>query len=69
MSYLIGAFVTIALVLGAFAVRSRWRGGSTPCPTCGGRTRVHEPYLMCDECKNLVGVVIDGHAYTHRKQY
>jgi hypothetical protein len=40
-----------------------------PCPTCGGRTQVHEPYLMCDESKNLVGVVIDGHAYIHNSKY
>ena len=56
----------VALILRALGVLSRSSGGPMSCPTCGGATRFHEPYLMCDECKRCVGVRINGKAYASR---
>jgi hypothetical protein len=53
----------VALIL---SVLSRSSGEPMSCPTCGGATRFHKPYLMCDECKRLVGVRINDKAYPSR---
>ena len=55
-----------ALILRALGVLSRPRGESMSCPICGGATRFHKPYLMCDECKRLVGIRINGKPYASR---
>ena len=31
-----------------------------PCPICGGPTRIHDTYLMCDQCERLVGMAPDA---------
>jgi len=30
------------------------------CPNCGGKTRYHDPFLMCDTCEMMVGVSIEA---------
>ena len=30
------------------------------CPNCGGKTRYHDPFLMCDACEMLVGVSVEA---------
>jgi hypothetical protein len=30
------------------------------CPICGGPTRIHDTYLMCDQCERLVGMAPDA---------
>ena len=30
------------------------------CPNCGGKTRYHDPFVMCDACEMLVGVNIEA---------
>ena len=57
---------TVALVLRALGMLSRSNGEQMGCPICGGATRFHKPYLMCDECKRLVGVRINGKAHASR---
>jgi hypothetical protein len=56
----------VALILRALGMLSRPSGESVSCPICGGATRFHDPYLMCDECKRFVGVQINGKAHTSR---
>jgi hypothetical protein len=56
----------VALILSALGVLSRSSGEPMSCPICGGATRFHNPYLMCDECKRLVGVRINGKPYASR---
>jgi len=56
----------VALILRAFGVLSRPNGELMSCPICGGATRFHEPYLMCDDCKRCVGVRINGKAHASR---
>jgi hypothetical protein len=56
----------VALVLRALGVLSRRSGESMSCPICGGATRFHDPYLMCDDCKRCVGVRINGNAHASR---
>jgi hypothetical protein len=53
----------VALVLRALGVLS---GESMSCPICGGATRFHDPYLMCDDCERCVGVRINGNAHASR---
>ena len=55
-----------ALLLRALGVFSRSSGEPMSCPICGGATRFHKPYLMCDECKRLVGIRINGKPYASR---
>jgi hypothetical protein len=55
-----------ALILRALGVLSRSSGEPMSCPICGGATRFHKPYLMCDECKRLVGIRINGKPYASR---
>lgn len=31
--------------------------GLPACPSCGGKTRMDEPYLMCDSCQKVVGAI------------
>ena len=50
----------VALILRTLGLLSRSSGGPISCPICGGATRFHNPYLMCDECKRFVGVRING---------
>jgi hypothetical protein len=50
----------VALILRALGVLPRSSGESMSCQICGGATRFHNPYLMCDECKRFVGVRING---------
>jgi hypothetical protein len=50
----------VALILRALGVLSRSSGEQISCPICGGATRFHNPYLMCDDCKRFVGVRING---------
>ena len=56
----------VGLVLRALGVLSRPSGESMSWPICGGATRFHEPYLMCDDCKRCVGVRINGKAHASR---
>jgi hypothetical protein len=56
----------VALVLRALGVLSRRSRESMSCPICGGATRFHDPYLMCDDCKRCVGVRINGKAHASR---
>jgi hypothetical protein len=56
----------VALILRALGVLSRSSGGPMSCPICGGATRLHKQHLMCDECKRIVGVQINGKAYASR---
>ena len=56
----------VVLILRALVVLSRPSGESMSCPICGGATRFHDPYLMCDECKRCVGVRINGKAHAMR---
>jgi hypothetical protein len=56
----------VALILRALGVLSRPSGESMSCPICGGATRFHDPYLMCDDCKRFVGVRINGKPYASR---
>ena len=56
----------MALILRALGVLSRPSGESMSCPICGGATRCHDPYLMCDDCKRCVGVRINGKAHASR---
>jgi uncharacterized protein (UPF0212 family) len=30
------------------------------CPNCGGKTRIHDAFLMCDTCEMIVGVSLEG---------
>jgi hypothetical protein len=30
------------------------------CPNCGGKTRYHDPFWMCDACEMLVGVSVEA---------
>ena len=46
----------MALILSVSGMRSRSSGEPISCPICGGATRFHEPYLMCDECQRCVGL-------------
>ena len=50
----------VALILHALGVLSQSSGKSMSCPICGGATRFHKPYLMCDDCERFVGVRING---------
>jgi hypothetical protein len=56
----------VALILRALGVLSRPSGEQMSCPTCGGATRFHDPYVMCDDCKRCVGVRINGKAHASR---
>ena len=64
MSIWLGAFGVVALLLAAVAVRSRSLAGSVSCPSCGGPTRLHEPYFMCDSCQRCVGLSVNNKAYS-----
>jgi hypothetical protein len=57
---------SVALTLRALGMLSRSSGEQMSCPICGGATRFHDPYLMCDDCKCCVGVRINGSAYVSR---
>ena len=61
-----GVAGTGAVILHALDVLSRTNGELMSCPICCGATRFHKPYLMCDECKRLVGVRINGKSYVSR---
>ena len=63
MSDWISAFIIVVLVLGAVYLLSRLRGGASSCPTCGGSVRLQGTQLMCDACKQNVGVSINGKHY------
>jgi hypothetical protein len=63
MNVWLGAFVAVALLLAAIAVRSRSRGSQMSCPMCGGPARLHEPYVMCDSCRRCVGLNINNKTY------
>jgi hypothetical protein len=56
----------VALILRALGKFSRSNGEQMSCPICGGATRFHNPYLMCDDCKRCVGVRINGKAHASR---
>jgi hypothetical protein len=56
----------VALILRALGVLSLPRGQSMTCPICGGATRFHDQYLMCDDCKRCVGVRVNGKARASR---
>jgi hypothetical protein len=56
----------VALILRALGRLSRSNGEQMSCPICGGATRFHDPYLMCDDCKRCVGVRINGKALASR---
>jgi hypothetical protein len=30
------------------------------CPHCGANTRNHDPFLMCDACEMVVGVIFEA---------
>jgi len=63
MNVWLGAFVAVALLLAAVAMRSRSRSGPLSCPLCGGPARLHEPYVMCDSCQRCVGFSINNKTY------
>jgi hypothetical protein len=56
----------VALILRALGVLSLPRDQAMSCPICGGATRFHDHYLMCDDCKRCVGVRINGKAHASR---
>jgi hypothetical protein len=56
----------VVLILRALGILSRSNGEQMSCPICGGATRFHNPYLMCDDCKRCVGVRINGKAHVSR---
>jgi len=64
MNVWLGAFIAVALLLAAIAVRSRSRGGTISCPLCGEPARLHDQYVMCDSCQRCVGLSIDNKTYT-----
>jgi hypothetical protein len=66
MKVWLGAFVAVALLLAVVAMRSRSRGGATSCPSCGGPTRLHEPYVMCDSCQSSIGIIVNNKIYLSR---
>ena len=58
------AIVILALIVAVFALMRLGRHGRVvSCPTCGSAARLHEPYWMCDDCKRMVGVSIDGRPF------
>ena len=56
------------LLKAADAMKAWLRGKDDlmPCPTCGGPTRVHDGYLMCDKCRRIVGIRINRQNYASR---
>lgn len=32
------------------------------CPSCGGQTRMDDPFLMCDRCRTVVGMRVGSNA-------
>jgi hypothetical protein len=56
----------VALILRALGVLPWPSRKSMSCPNCGGATRFHSPYLMCDDCKRCVGIRINGKAHVSR---
>jgi hypothetical protein len=62
----IGMGGAVALILFALGMRSRASGEPISCPICGGATRFHEPYLMCDECQRCVGLRTNSKNYVSR---
>jgi hypothetical protein len=56
----------VALILSALGMRLRSSGEPISCPICGGATRFHEPYLMCDECQRCVGLRTNGKNHLSR---
>jgi hypothetical protein len=63
MSDWIGTAVILVLISGAVYMRLRLRGSSLSCPTCGAPARLQGTQLMCDACKQCVGVSINGKPY------
>jgi len=63
MNVWLGAFIAVALLLAAIAVRSRSRVGTISCPLCGEPARLHDQYVMCDSCQRCVGLSIDNKTY------
>ena len=63
MSDWIDAAVISALIASAVYMRARSRDTSMSCPTCGGPARLQNTQLMCDVCKQSIGVNIDGKNY------
>jgi hypothetical protein len=58
------AIVILALIVVALALmRSKRHSRVVSCPTCGSAARLHERYWMCDDCKRMVGVAIDGRPF------
>jgi hypothetical protein len=56
------------LLKAAVAIKA-WRRGKDDlmaCPTCGGATRVHDDYLMCDSCRRIAGIRMNGQNYASR---
>lgn len=56
------------LLKAAIAVKAwlRVKNDLMPCPTCGGPTRVHDAYLMCDRCRRFAGIRINRQNYVSR---
>ena len=56
--------VILVAIVAAFAlVRLKRHGRVVSCPTCGSVARLHERYWMCDDCKRMIGVSIDGRPF------
>jgi hypothetical protein len=61
MSVWLFALAAILIVLGGLYF-SFTPTDVTPsdCLNCGGKTRYHDPFLMCDTCEMLVGVSVEA---------
>jgi hypothetical protein len=57
---------TLLKAAAAIKAWQRDKDDPLPCPTCGGPTRVHNDYLMCDSCRSLAGIRLNGQSYISR---
>jgi predicted nucleic acid-binding Zn ribbon protein len=58
------AFLVATIAMVAKVTYSSLRKkNSTDCPVCARKTRYHEPYFMCDECKSFAGVRVGDRNY------
>jgi hypothetical protein len=58
MSVWLFALAAILIVLGGIYFNfTPLDAAPSRCPNCRGKTRYHDPFLMCDACEMLVGGV------------
>jgi hypothetical protein len=61
MSVWLFALAAILIVLGGIYFNfTPLDAAPSRCPNCRGKTRYHDPFLMCDACEMLVGVSIEA---------